>query len=165
MVGLLVGLIAVAGGFRSAGADLGRTLPAGQEVALGGWRVTVLSAEYTDQSLWQTDTDPRVRVTLRLAWTGEETRVEPTSGVIALADDGVVRSEAGLRQPTSRSGGYDPGVPQTAYLEWPTPHRPAQVEVLLRSEVTGQSYLFDHSWGPGRVIGHVSLPCPDRRHR
>lgn len=163
VVAVVLAMIAVAGGFRSADADLGRPLPAGQEVALGGWRVVVVSAEYTDQSLSGYETDPEVRVQLRLTWTGEATRLEPIFGVIQLVTDGDVRSEASLRQPPSRSSGYDPDVPQTSYLTWSTPHPPGRVAVLLQTEQVGQSYLFEDSWGAGRVVGHVAVPCPDRR--
>ncbi|MFX4271188.1 hypothetical protein ACQBAR_11315 [Propionibacteriaceae bacterium Y1685] len=169
---LLLALIAAAGGFRRSPDDAGPELPAGQPVELAQWTIEVISAEYVNRALDDYEIDDTVRITMRLTWHGQESTYGLREGLLTVR--GLDEAAAGSPRTNGhdRSGDIDPDIPQTIAYEIPYPDTdrdvaavstPAQVQVVLRDEERHDSYLSGESWGLGPTVGHVVLPCPDRR--
>lgn len=164
-IALAVVITAVAGGFRTAPADLGPELPADRTVELRRWNVEIGSAEYTDQPATGDGfaVDPVVRLGLVLTWKGDQSEYEPGAGVIDVVIDGAVQEIPYTQPVEGRAGAFDPDIPRAVLWEFKADEPPSEVQVVLRDEGRTDSFIYNDAWAAERLVGHLTLDCPDRR--
>lgn len=162
-------LVAALGGFRSSGGSQGRPVSAGAEIDLARWQLVVHGVEILPDPY-----DPKapaaLRVSLRATATADRTLYGLEPGFVSVATPaGPLDVAEYASRKGSRSGDFDPDVPQEVTLDFAWPTAPAQppplVRVLVRDERQGTNYLFSQGeWNltPTPVV-HLDLPCPDRR--
>jgi hypothetical protein len=165
---LVVGLIWAAGGFRPAVAG-GRATAAGEPIELARWTVVVERAEYIDTTLAGVETDPEIRVWLRITNTTDKTLLRPQDRLLAVQVDGTEYAPGEVAWGQGLSAlHFDPDVEARFAYEFPwTPTAtPApEVAVVVRDERMRKNFVVADNWvltGPAAV---VRLPCPDLRQR
>lgn len=165
---LVIGLIWAVGGFRPALAG-GRAAAVGEAIELARWTVVVEQAAYADTSLAGVETDPAVRVWLRITNTTDKTLFGPADRLLAVQVDGTELAPGQLAWGQPRSGAaFDPDVEaRFAYdFGWaavPTPV--AEVVVVVRDEIKRKNFVVADNWVVTATAAAVRLPCPDERQR
>lgn len=168
LLGLLAVLVAGLGGFRTAVVRGERVAPE-SPVRLARWEITVRSASVVDQAVDHSyQTDPTVRLWLRVVNTTAQSLYEPATGtLVALFPDGTAR-EASLWRVPDREGDFDPDIGVDVYLEWkldqPWPPGGA-LRVRLFDEEPAPGLLFADTWRFTGEAARIDVPCPDRRSR
>jgi hypothetical protein len=174
---LLVGLVAVLGGFGRAPGVGPRRFGVGEAVELTRWTIAVEGVELVDTTTYGSPSPPTLRVHLRATWNGDATADLLSGGLVSVVVPGgpAPASDVTVVAAGAYSGGFDPDVPRPADLEvvWPAgadenaPRQPApaQVQVVLHDEREAQNFLFSDEWTTTAPLGHVDAPLTDRRSR
>jgi len=167
---VLVGLTAALGGFAPA-PDKGRPVAVGEEILLHRWRVHVDGAQLLDDTYENQPRDPRIRLTVRLEFVGEETECCLNDGMLEVRYAGYTADHPNVAYvEPRRTGGFDPDVPTTQHFEFwlktddPLTTPPDSVEVVVRDERPSRSPLWK-SWVVSHAVASVTVPCPDDRRR
>jgi hypothetical protein len=167
---VLVGLTATLGGFAEA-PDHGRPVGPGEEILLTRWRVHIDRATLIDETYDGQQPDPRIRLEVRLEFTGEQTECCLTDGVLEVRYAGRTQDNVidDYGEPRSILG-FDPGVVASHVLlfqlepvELPAPV-PDRVAVVVRDERPSRSPIWT-GWQVSHAVASVDLPCPDERRR
>ena len=157
-----VGLVAALGGFAPAPQ---RSTGAGQVIHLARWDLTAHRAELVDADADGTATDPTVRVWFTVVNTWTDSQIQPWGLVRVVLPDGTAPDDASW-QVEGRSGGFDPDVPQEAFLEvdvdpgW-TGDRPLTVQVF--DEQRSNTPAPIEVWGRTAAVAVFDLTCEDHR--
>ena len=166
---LIIGLIWALGGFRPALAG-GRPAAVGEQIELARWTVVVERAEYVDTSLAGLETDPEIRVWLRITNTTKKTLLRPQDRVLTVQVDGTeYATPDDVAWGQSRSPHQlDPDVESRIVYDFPwTPTAtPApEVVVVVRDERLRKNFVVADNWVVTAPAAAVRLPCPDLRQR
>lgn len=173
---LLVAVLGLVGGFRTARGDAGPAVAPGDTISLARWDIAVDRVELVDTTVYDSPTTTNMRVHLTVTATGEESVFDLPSGLVTVvAPDGPPAARGYHVDPVQDSG-LDPEVTRTFVLDapWPAPgddgeqaaapeDAPATVAVVVRDETYGAGPLFGPSWGIADVAGVVTLPLTDAR--
>jgi hypothetical protein len=163
---LVVGLIAALGGFRPALAG-GRTAAAGETVRLQRWTLVVERAAYVDTSPSGLETDPAVRVWLRVTNTTDRTLAGLPERLVSVTADGVEYAAGQEAWGQPRSATFDPEVSVLLAYDFAGPggSGPAVVAVVLRDETERKNFIIADNWRATTPAATVRLACPDERQR
>jgi hypothetical protein len=173
---LLVGLVALTGGFSRAPGTGPRRFEPGRPIVLTRWVLVVEGVDLVDTTTYGSPSAPTLRVRLRVTWTGDATAPLLSGGLVSVVvPGGLAASDATEVGAEPYSGGFDPDVPRPDQLEavWPAgadenaPRRPApaRVQVVVSDEREAQNFLFADQWETTAPLGHVDVPVTDRRTR
>ncbi|HYI58811.1 MAG TPA: hypothetical protein VEX66_11625 [Microlunatus sp.] len=170
LVIVLVGLTAALGGFAPA-PDRGRPVEVGEEILLHRWRVHIDGAQLLDDTYENQARDPRIRLTVRLEFVGQESECCLNDGMLEVRYAGRTADHPNVAYiEPRRTGGFDPDVPTTQHFDFylktedPLATPPDSVEVVVRDERPNRSPLWK-SWVVSHAVASVQVPCPDERRR
>ncbi|OYO01026.1 hypothetical protein B0O41_3060 [Propionibacteriaceae bacterium ES.041] len=187
VLAVLATVIGLAGGWRPATADTGRgrALPAGKEIRLARWKITVLDAELSNvdpDGGYQTPDTIRLRFALENR--GDKTSNEfpitvlgqdpdATPGVLTIDPQTPERPDSVSDGGALGQLGVDPQITQPwtveiAYQQGITVTAPTRIAVVVRDEKKTKSLAssspddFEVADAP---VGHLLVPLVDRRTR
>lgn len=148
------GLVAALGGFAPAGA--GQPHRPGEVVELLRWDLTVERAELLPADA---DHKPEVRVWFTVANTAEETQTQPWGLVSLVLPEGTQKADSWTIP--GRNGGFDPDVPQQAYVSLPVAGWDGEptIAVRLADERRADTPAPIELWSITGTAAQVDLVC------
>lgn len=166
---LLAAVIGLSGGFAEA-PPRGNSAAPGEPVDLARWSLRADRAEYVNQALGGYETDPAIRLWLRVTFTGPESLCCLPSDLVTLRIGDASGDGGRFVIGGPRTSQFDPDVEVQVPLEfsWPVDSSipvaaPATVSVIAKDEKRGDSLVFGETWEVSGVVAVIELDCPDRR--
>lgn len=174
-VGILVAVVALAGGFRTAEGVAGAPAQPGEQIDLARWEITVNEVELTNVSTIGVPTDTNLRVHLTVTLTGEESQHSLPIGLLTVEVPDGSPTDIGYGAGGEWMTAIDPDITRSYVVDftWPLPEDdgeqppvvevPQAVTVVVHDEIYAEGALFGWSWGVDDVAAVVTVPVADTR--
>lgn len=171
---LVVGLVAVAGGWREASSQATAVRAVGEPVRVAQWRLVVTGAALVNYEHGSDYPGPdnELRLLLELTnTTGETLENVPTGLVEVLAADGtLLEARSYLRRTPPWGVGWDPGVPAESMVDVALPQvvgdapGPGTVHVVVHDQVPARGFLTSPGeLAVGAARWRYEVPVADQR--